>query len=233
MSATMSATKSGDIIDVQGLCKSFGPRRVVNNLSLRLAEREICGFLGANGSGKTTTLRMLCGLLKPDAGSGTCLGLDILHDAPAIRRQVGYMTQRFSYYEDLTVTENLELVAGVYEMPDPEAAVRDIVGRMELGSYAKELAGNLSGGWKQRLALAACVLHRPKLLLLDEPTAGVDARRGANSGISSMTWRSMASPCWSRRITWTKPSAAIALFISPTAASSSKAMRSTWRGNPA
>ncbi|HEX3503886.1 MAG TPA: ABC transporter ATP-binding protein [Xanthobacteraceae bacterium] len=165
-----------DIIDVRGLCKNFGPRRVVNNLSLRVAEREVCGFLGANGSGKTTTLRMLCGLLKPDAGSGTCLGLDILRDAPTIRRQVGYMTQRFSYYEDLTVNENLELVAGVYEMPDAAAAVRDIIARMELGSYAKELAGNLSGGWKQRLALAACVLHRPKLLLLDEPTAGVDAK---------------------------------------------------------
>jgi ABC-2 type transport system ATP-binding protein len=172
----MSGELSNDIIDVHGLCKSFGPRRVVDNLSLRVAEREVCGFLGANGSGKTTTLRMLCGLLKPDAGSGTCLGLDILRDAPAIRRQVGYMTQRFSYYEDLTVTENLELVAGVYEMPDGAAAVRNIISRMELGGYAKELAGNLSGGWKQRLALAACVLHRPKLLLLDEPTAGVDAK---------------------------------------------------------
>jgi len=172
----MNEPVSDDIIDVHGLCKSFGARRVVNQLSLRVAAREVCGFLGANGSGKTTTLRMLCGLLKPDAGSGTCLGLDILRDAPAIRRQVGYMTQRFSYYEDLTVTENLELVAGVYEMPDGAAAVRDIVNRMELGGYARELAGNLSGGWKQRLALAACVLHRPKLLLLDEPTAGVDAK---------------------------------------------------------
>jgi ABC-2 type transport system ATP-binding protein len=176
MSSETSGEISGDIIDVRGLCKNFGPRRVVNNLSLRVPEREVCGFLGANGSGKTTTLRMLCGLLKPDAGSGTCLGLDILRDAPAIRRQVGYMTQRFSYYEDLTVTENLELVAGVYEMPNVAAAVRDIIARMELGGYAKELAGTLSGGWKQRLALAACVLHRPKLLLLDEPTAGVDAK---------------------------------------------------------
>jgi ABC-type multidrug transport system ATPase subunit len=164
------------IIDVHGLCKNFGPRRVVNDLSLRVAAREVCGFLGANGSGKTTTLRMLCGLLTPDAGTGTCLGLDILRDAAAIRRQVGYMTQRFSYYEDLTVAENLDLVAGVYEMPNPDEAVRDIIARMELGGYAKELAGNLSGGWKQRLALAACVLHRPRLLLLDEPTAGVDAK---------------------------------------------------------
>jgi ABC-2 type transport system ATP-binding protein len=164
------------VIDVHGLNKSFGARRVVDELSLQVAEREVCGFLGANGSGKTTTIRMLCGLLKPDGGTGTCLGLDIVRDAAALRRQVGYMTQRFSYYEDLTVTENLDLVAGVYELPKSRAAVRDIIARMELGFYADQLAGNLSGGWKQRLALAACVLHRPKLLLLDEPTAGVDAK---------------------------------------------------------
>ncbi|HTV27863.1 MAG TPA: ABC transporter ATP-binding protein [Xanthobacteraceae bacterium] len=164
------------VIDVHGLNKSFGARRVVHDLSLQVAEREVCGFLGANGSGKTTTIRMLCGLLKPDSGTGTCLGLDIVRDATELRRQVGYMTQRFSYYEDLTVTENLDLVAGVYELPNPRAAVRDIIARMELGFYADQLAGNLSGGWKQRLALAACVLHRPKLLLLDEPTAGVDAK---------------------------------------------------------
>jgi ABC-2 type transport system ATP-binding protein len=164
------------VIDVHGLCKSFSGRRVVNDLTLQVATREVCGFLGANGSGKTTTIRMLCGLLKPDAGTGTCLGLDIVRDAATLRRLVGYMTQRFSYYEDLTVTENLDLVAGVYELPNPRAAVREIIARMELSFYADELAGNLSGGWKQRLALAACVLHRPKLLLLDEPTAGVDAK---------------------------------------------------------
>jgi len=164
------------VIDVHDLSKSFGARRVVADLTLRVARGEVCGFLGANGSGKTTTIRMLCGLLKPDAGAGTCLGLDILHDAPAIRRQIGYMTQRFSYYEDLTVTENLDLVAGIYEMPNPRAAVRDIIERMQLGGYAGELVGHLSGGWQQRLALAACMLHRPQLLLLDEPTAGVDAR---------------------------------------------------------
>jgi ABC-2 type transport system ATP-binding protein len=167
---------SGYVIDVHGLNKCFGARRVVDDLSLQVAEREVCGFLGANGSGKTTTIRMLCGLLKPDGGTGTCLGLDIVRDAAALRCQVGYMTQRFSYYEDLTVTENLDLVAGVYELPNPRAAVREIIARMELGFYANQLAGNLSGGWKQRLALAACVLHRPKLLLLDEPTAGVDAK---------------------------------------------------------
>jgi ABC-2 type transport system ATP-binding protein len=164
------------VIDVHGLTKSFGARPVVRGLTLQVARGEVCGFLGANGSGKTTTIRMLCGLLKPDSGTGTCLGLDIVHDAPAIRRQVGYMTQRFSYYEDLTVQENLDLVAGVYEMPDGPKGIRDIVARMELGGYLNQLAGTLSGGWKQRLALAACVLHRPKLLLLDEPTAGVDAK---------------------------------------------------------
>jgi ABC-2 type transport system ATP-binding protein len=164
------------VIDVHDLSKSFGARRVVEGLTLQVAQGEICGFLGANGSGKTTTIRMLCGLLVPDSGEGTCLGLDIRRQAAEIRRQIGYMTQQFTYYEDLTVCENLELVAGVYEMTDAPAAIRNIIERMELGEYADELAGHLSGGWKQRLALAACVLHRPKLLLLDEPTAGVDIK---------------------------------------------------------
>jgi ABC-type multidrug transport system ATPase subunit len=167
---------TGYAIDVRDLRKSFGARRVVDGLTLQVAAGEICGFLGANGSGKTTTIRMLCGLLVPDGGEGTCLGLDIVRDAPAIRRRIGYMTQQFSYYDDLTVLENLDLVAGVYEMPQPHAAVRDVIARLGLGEYADHLAGNLSGGWKQRLALAACVLHQPKLLLLDEPTAGVDAK---------------------------------------------------------
>ncbi len=164
------------VIDVHDLCKSFGARRVVDGFTLQVAASEICGFLGANGSGKTTTIRLLCGLLVPDSGSGTCLGLDILREAPKIRQQIGYMTQRFSFYEDLTVVENLELVAGVYEMTDSGAAIDDIIARMGLGDYRSDLAGHLSGGWKQRLALAACVLHRPKLLLLDEPTAGVDVK---------------------------------------------------------
>jgi ABC-2 type transport system ATP-binding protein len=164
------------VIDVRGLRKSFGPRQVVDGLTLQVAKGEICGFLGANGSGKTTTIRLLCGLLVPDGGEGTCLGFDILRDAPSIRRQIGYMTQQFSYYEDLTVTENLDLVAGVYEMPNTDAAVRDVIAAMGLAGYADALAGHLSGGWKQRLALAACILHRPKLLLLDEPTAGVDVK---------------------------------------------------------
>jgi ABC-2 type transport system ATP-binding protein len=166
----------GLVIDVRGLRKNFGDRSVVDGLTLQVAEGEICGFLGANGSGKTTTIRMLCGLLVPDGGSGTCLGHDIVREAPLIRRQVGYMTQKFSYYEDLTVFENLDLVASVYEMRNGRAAVREIMERMGLADRAKQLAGQLSGGWKQRLALAACVLHQPKLLLLDEPTAGVDAK---------------------------------------------------------
>ena len=164
------------VIDVHGLRKSFGELKVVEGLDLRVAEGEICGFLGANGSGKTTTIRMLCGLLKPDEGSGTCLGHDILGEPHAIRRQVGYMTQRFSLYEDLTVGENLDFVARVYELPNRRQAVRSILDRMGLMNRRDQLAGQLSGGWKQRLALAACVLHEPKLLLLDEPTAGVDAK---------------------------------------------------------
>ena len=163
-------------IDVSGLRKSFGDLRVVEGLSLKVADGEICGFLGANGSGKTTTIRMLCGLLKPDGGSGRCLGYDIIAEPHAIRRQVGYMTQRFSLYEDLTVFENLDFVARVYEMANRRAAVLEIMERMGLVDRRNQLAGQLSGGWKQRLALAACVLHQPKLLLLDEPTAGVDAK---------------------------------------------------------
>jgi len=163
------------VIDVRDLRKSFGARKVVEGLTLQVAKGEICGFLGANGSGKTTTIRMLCGLLVPDAGAGECLGLDIIRQASLIRRHVGYMTQKFSFYDDLTVFENLDFVASVYEMSDRAQAIRDIMDRMGLADRRDQLAGELSGGWKQRLALAACVLHQPQLLLLDEPTAGVDA----------------------------------------------------------
>ena len=163
-------------IDVRNLRKSFGARRVVDGLNLQVAPGEICGFLGANGSGKTTTIRMLCGLLTPDAGEGECLGFDVVREAPRIRREAGYMTQHFGLYEDLTVFENLDFVASVYEMPDRVEAVAEIIARMGLADRHDQLAGTLSGGWKQRLALAACVLHRPKLLLLDEPTAGVDVK---------------------------------------------------------
>jgi ABC-2 type transport system ATP-binding protein len=163
-------------IDVRGLRKSFGDRHVVNDLSLTVPEGEICGFLGGNGSGKTTTIRMLCGLLTPDAGEGTCLGLDVMGDSEQLRRQVGYMTQRFSFYGDLTVEENLDFVGRLYQISNRRAAVKEAMERMGLADRARQLAGELSGGWKQRLALTACVLHQPRLLLLDEPTAGVDAR---------------------------------------------------------
>jgi ABC-type multidrug transport system ATPase subunit len=163
-------------IDVHDLRKSFGTRCVIDGLTMQVPEGEICGFLGGNGSGKTTTIRMLCGLLRPDSGSGTCLGLDLLRDAPRIRLQIGYMTQRFSFYEDLTVTENLDFVARLYEIPDRRQTITDVLERIGLADRAVQLARELSGGWKQRLALAACVLHRPRLLLLDEPTAGVDAK---------------------------------------------------------
>src|SRR5215471_7909885 len=164
------------VIDVHDLRKSFGALKVVDGLSLQVATGEICGFLGANGSGKTTTIRMLCGLLTADSGHGTCLGFDIIRQAALIRRHVGYMTQKFSFYDDLTVFENLDLVASVYEMPRPREAVDRIMERMGLADRRDQLAGQLSGGWKQRLALAACILHEPQLLLLDEPTAGVDAK---------------------------------------------------------
>ena len=163
-------------IDVAGLCKRFGTRQVVDGLDLQVREGEVCGFLGGNGSGKTTTMRMLCGLLKPDSGGGTCLGLDILAEAEAIRLQIGYMTQRFSFYGDLTVAENLEFVAQLYQLPNRTAEVRAALERIGLTDRKDQLAQQLSGGWKQRLALAACILHRPRLLLLDEPTAGVDAK---------------------------------------------------------
>jgi ABC-type multidrug transport system ATPase subunit len=172
----VSAAETSDhVIDVRDLHKSFGARKVVEGLTLQVARGEICGFLGANGSGKTTTIRMLCGLLVPDSGSGQCIGLDIIGQAALIRRNVGYMTQKFSLYDDLTVFENLDFVARVYEMSTRTQAIEDIMVRMGLVDRRDQLAAELSGGWKQRLALAACVMHRPELLLLDEPTSGVDA----------------------------------------------------------
>ncbi|XZG70362.1 ABC transporter ATP-binding protein [Chitinibacteraceae bacterium HSL-7] len=166
-------------IHVEGLCKSFGERRVVDELSMTVQPGEIYGFLGPNGSGKTTSIRLLCGLLTPDAGSGQCLGLDIRSQSADIRRQVGYMTQKFSFWDDLSLRENLDLVARLYELPDRKRLVAATLDQLGLASRARQLAGTLSGGWKQRLALAACLLHQPRLLLLDEPTAGVDpaARR--------------------------------------------------------
>ena len=149
---------------------------MVRDVSLRVRKGEIFGFLGPNGSGKTTTIRMVCGLLKPDSGSGTCLGYDIVRDRAEIKRKVGYMTQRFSFWEDLSIAENLDFVARMYEIPQRKAAVHHALESLGLAARADQLAGALSGGWKQRMALAACMLHQPNLLLLDEPTAGVDPR---------------------------------------------------------
>jgi ABC-2 type transport system ATP-binding protein len=163
-------------IDVRGMTKRFGHRTAVDHLDLRVRTGEICGFLGPNGSGKTTAIRMLCGLLRPDAGRGTCLGHDVVAQSDAIKREVGYMTQRFSFWEDLTIAENLDFVARVYAIRDRRQAVRESLQRLGLADRQGQLAGQLSGGWKQRLALAACLIHRPKLLLLDEPTAGVDPK---------------------------------------------------------
>ncbi len=166
-------------IDVRDLSKSFGALRAVNHVTIQIEQGHITGFLGPNGSGKTTTLRMLCGLLTPDSGHGQVLGLDFPREAAAIKRQTGYMTQRFSLYEDLTIEENLTFIARVYGLDRVTGRVDEQLEKLGLAKRRKQLAGQLSGGWKQRLALAAAVMHEPRLLLLDEPTAGVDpqARR--------------------------------------------------------
>ncbi len=164
------------VIDVEGLTKSFDGRVVVRNLSMQVKRGTIYGFLGPNGSGKTTTIRMLCGLLTPDSGHGTCLGYDIITETDKIKRHVGYMTQRFSLYQDLSVRENLEFVARIYGIDDPVGAARNAIKQLGLEGRGEQIAGSLSGGWKQRLALGACTLTNPQLLLLDEPTAGVDPK---------------------------------------------------------
>ena len=163
-------------IDVRGVTKKFGTRTVVNDIAMQVRPGEIYGFLGPNGSGKTTFLRMLCGLLKPDAGSGQCLGLDFRRESAEIKKRVGYMTQKFSFYEDLTIEENLDFIARLYSMNQRKAAVEKSLERLGMMERRTQLAGTLSGGWKQRLALAACLIHEPQLLLLDEPTAGVDPK---------------------------------------------------------
>jgi len=167
---------AGLAIDVHGLTKRFGRKTAVNAIDIAVPEGEVWGFLGPNGSGKTTTIRMLCGLLHADAGEGTCLGYDFRTQSEQIKREVGYMTQRFSFWEDLSIRENLDFVARVYELPKPREVAAAAIERLGLGERQDQLAGDLSGGWKQRLALAACMLHSPKLLLLDEPTAGVDPK---------------------------------------------------------
>jgi ABC-2 type transport system ATP-binding protein len=163
-------------ISVEGLAKVLGGRKVIEDFSIDVPAGHIFGFLGPNGSGKTTTIRMLCGLLTPDAGSGRCLGYDIIGQSAAIKREVGYMPQRFGLYEDLSIRENLSFVARLYGVPEPGRRVEEMLERLGLVERARQLAGYLSGGWKQRLALAACLLHTPRLLLLDEPTAGVDPK---------------------------------------------------------
>ena len=174
---SQAAVKTSDIaIEVSGLSKSFKGREVVHDLSMTVKRGLIYGFLGPNGSGKTTTIRMLCGLLTPDSGEGTCLGYDIRRDADKIKRRVGYMTQRFSLYQDLSVRENLEFVARLYGMRNAPRAAAAMIKRLGLNGREEQLAGELSGGWKQRLALGACTLPNPQLLLLDEPTAGVDPK---------------------------------------------------------
>jgi len=169
-------TASDLVIDVHGVTKRFSGRTVVNDIAMQVRHGEIYGFLGPNGSGKTTFLRMLCGLLKPDAGSGRCLGFDFRTQTSEIKKQVGYMTQRFSFYEDLTIEENLEFIARIYGVPQRKAAVEKSLERLGMTKRRRQLAGELSGGWKQRLALSACLIHEPQLLLLDEPTAGVDPK---------------------------------------------------------
>ena len=163
-------------IDVRRLTKKFGAKTVVNNIDIQVPKGKIYGFLGPNGSGKTTTIRMLCGLLRPTSGEGKCLGLDIMKDALLIRKKVGYMTQKFSFWDDLTVRENLEFTAHIYELKNSSALIDKTLINFGLEKKAHQLAGTLSGGWKQRLALSACILHKPEILLLDEPTAGVDPK---------------------------------------------------------
>jgi ABC-2 type transport system ATP-binding protein len=169
-------TDSDLVIDVQGMTKRFGGRTVVDHIPLQVRRGEIYGFLGPNGSGKTTFIRMLCGLLRPDEGSGMCLGYDVIRESEQIKLHVGYMTQRFSFYEDLSIRENLDFVARMYRIPNRKATVAESIEKLGLSGRQNQLAGELSGGWKQRMALAACLIHKPELLLLDEPTAGVDPK---------------------------------------------------------
>jgi len=172
----MNETQPSLAIDVRGLGKRFGAKKVVDHVDLCVPRGKIYGFLGPNGSGKTTTIRMICGLLTPDQGEGTCLGFDLRKESDKIKRRVGYMTQRFSYWEDLSVRENLAFVARMFQMDRQKERVRQALEELNLETRADQLAGSLSGGWKQRLALAACMMHEPELLLLDEPTAGVDPK---------------------------------------------------------
>jgi len=183
------------VIDVAGLGKSFNGRVVVKDIDLHVKKGEVFGFLGPNGSGKTTTIRMLCGLLTADSGHGTCLGYNILTQSERIKAHVGYMTQKFSFYTDLSIEENLSFIAQVYGLQNRKQRVGQIMEEFDLTRRRKQLAGQLSGGWKQRLALAACLLHNPDLLLLDEPTAGIDpiARRDFWDKIHALSERGVTT----------------------------------------
>ncbi|MDR1659122.1 MAG: ABC transporter ATP-binding protein [Desulfovibrio sp.] len=190
----MTTGNSNPAIEVRNLTKSFGTKKVVDDVSLTVGRGEIYGFLGPNGSGKTTCIRLMCGLLTPDSGSGCCLGFDILRERGRIKRRVGYMTQKFSFWEDLTIRENLEFVARLFEMDNRKEVVDQALANLGLQGRANQLTGALSGGWRQRLALAACMLHNPELLLLDEPTAGVDptARRDFWDELHSLAARGIS-----------------------------------------
>ncbi|EDY84679.1 ABC transporter, ATP-binding protein [Verrucomicrobiia bacterium DG1235] len=179
----------GIAISVKGLGKRFDEKWVVDGVDLEVPAGSVFGFLGPNGSGKTTCIRMICGLLEPSSGSGRCLEFDILKQRERIKREVGYMTQRFALYEDLTVRENLLFVARAYEVDTPRLVADEVMEKFGLADRRNQLAGALSGGWKQRLSLAAAMLHEPRLLLLDEPTAGVDpkARRDFWSEIHELS----------------------------------------------
>ncbi|QKG30115.1 ABC transporter ATP-binding protein [Campylobacter sp. RM16187] len=163
-------------IDVKGLSKSFGKKVILKDVDIRVPKGSVCGFLGPNGSGKTTAIRILCGLLKADSGSGQCLGYDFLTQSDAIRRNTGYMTQKFGWYSDLTVRENLEFIAKLFKLKNQKYKINCTLDRLGLSARQNQNASDLSGGWKQRLALAMCLIHEPELLLLDEPTAGVDPK---------------------------------------------------------
>ncbi|MDR2107751.1 MAG: ABC transporter ATP-binding protein [Holosporaceae bacterium] len=163
-------------IDVRNLTKKIKNNVIVDHINIRVQRGKIYGFLGPNGSGKTTTMRMLCGLLSSDEGEGHCLGFDFKKESDKIKSRVGYMTQKVSFWEDLTIRENLEFTAKMFYEDDIEKRVRESLENAALTPHADRLAGTLSGGWKQRLALAACLIHEPELLLLDEPTAGVDPK---------------------------------------------------------
>ncbi len=163
-------------VSVENLTKRFGDFTAVNNISFSTKTGSIFGFLGPNGSGKSTTIRMICGVLKPSSGSALVMGYDVVTQTEKVRNNLGYMSQRFSLYEDLTVDENLDFYAGVYSLPKDirNQRKKELIIMAGLEGKEKKLAGTLSGGWKQRLALGCSLIHKPKLLILDEPTAGVD-----------------------------------------------------------